>query len=119
MIKKDLEFYKNLLIEEKNEIIKEILETDESAKQLINNDSFNVNDNADDAANNITQNILNILSITSKKTLISIDAALRRIEEENFGNCIGCGEEISANRLKAIPWASMCINCKNKNEKNK
>ncbi|MCG8571659.1 MAG: TraR/DksA family transcriptional regulator [Spirochaetes bacterium] len=110
-------FYKDLLITEKNEIIKEIMEVDESARNIIENEMNSVNDSADEAANNITQNILNIVNNTSKKNLVAIDAALKRIEEKIYGQCISCGKEIEKERLKAIPWATMCIACKSKNEK--
>jgi DnaK suppressor protein len=38
-------------------------------------------------------------------------AALRRMEEGTFGNCLDCEEEISLKRLTAVPWASRCIAC--------
>lgn len=117
MSNEEIEKYKELLLAERDEIIKEIVDTDASAKDLISNDYNTVNDSADEAASQITQNVLNIVSATSRKTLMAIDAAIRRIEENSFGNCISCGDEINNNRLNAIPWATMCIDCKNKNEK--
>jgi len=38
-------------------------------------------------------------------------AALRRIEEGNFGACQGCDEDIHPKRLLAVPWALFCIRC--------
>src|SRR5882757_723273 len=38
-------------------------------------------------------------------------AALRRIEEGNFGTCQGCDEDIHPKRLAAVPWALFCIRC--------
>ena len=38
-------------------------------------------------------------------------AALRRIEEGNFGTCLGCDEDIHPKRLLAVPWALFCIRC--------
>jgi DnaK suppressor protein len=38
-------------------------------------------------------------------------AALRRIEEGNFGTCQGCDEDIHPKRLLAVPWALFCIRC--------
>lgn len=40
-----------------------------------------------------------------------IDAALRRLEEGEYGYCLNCGEEIAPKRLQADPAASVCINC--------
>ena len=38
-------------------------------------------------------------------------AALRRIAEGSFGECADCAEQIGAARLKALPWAALCIHC--------
>jgi DnaK suppressor protein len=43
--------------------------------------------------------------------LILVEAALSRIGDHSFGECLNCGQEISANRLKAVPWSRYCITC--------
>lgn len=43
--------------------------------------------------------------------LREVRAALRRLDEGNFGICVHCEEAISPKRLAAIPWASFCIVC--------
>jgi len=43
--------------------------------------------------------------------LSRIDAALRRIDEDEYGHCLKCGDEIAAKRLKADPAASFCVEC--------
>jgi DnaK suppressor protein len=40
-----------------------------------------------------------------------VEAALTRIRHKTFGECLHCGEEISAKRLKAVPWSPYCITC--------
>lgn len=40
-----------------------------------------------------------------------INAALRRVAEGDFGNCIDCGEPISAARLEANPTVTTCVTC--------
>lgn len=40
-----------------------------------------------------------------------IEAALRRIEDGDFGYCVECGEEIAPKRLEVDPAAAFCINC--------
>lgn len=40
-----------------------------------------------------------------------IEAALRRIEDGEFGYCVECGEEIAPKRLEVDPAAAFCINC--------
>lgn len=45
-------------------------------------------------------------------------AALRRIEEGNFGNCQECDEDIHPKRLAAVPWAPLCIRCQEAVDRN-
>lgn len=41
----------------------------------------------------------------------AIDAALRRIDEDEFGYCLKCGENIAPARLEHNPSVSTCIKC--------
>ena len=43
--------------------------------------------------------------------LASIDDALKRIEDGTYGICTNCGRPISEERLEALPWAELCIDC--------
>jgi DnaK suppressor protein len=47
----------------------------------------------------------------SAKLLRSVLAALDRVEDDIYGVCLRCEEPIAEKRLKAIPWASYCVNC--------
>lgn len=40
-----------------------------------------------------------------------INAALDRLKEGEYGVCVHCGEEISDERLDAVPHAPRCVNC--------
>jgi Prokaryotic dksA/traR C4-type zinc finger len=40
-----------------------------------------------------------------------VDAALKRISEGTFGQCLNCEQEINAKRLEAIPWVRYCVTC--------
>jgi DnaK suppressor protein len=51
------------------------------------------------------------------KTLRDVRAALRRIEEDGYGTCLDCEEEISPKRLNAVPWASRCIACQEQDDR--
>jgi DnaK suppressor protein len=44
--------------------------------------------------------------------LAHIDAALGRVEDGTYGSCENCGRPISPDRLEAMPWATLCIDCK-------
>ena len=53
------------------------------------------------------------------KLLRSVRQALSRIEEGTYGLCLNCEEEISAKRLKALPWTSLCIHCQQQADDNR
>lgn len=49
-----------------------------------------------------------------EEQLLDINQALERIEEGTYGVCTNCGQPIQAERLEALPWAELCINCQRK-----
>ncbi len=56
---------------------------------------------------------------SGEQTLLNrIDEALRKITEGTYGICENCEKSISTKRLKAVPYAKLCIKCKEDEEKN-
>lgn len=51
-----------------------------------------------------------------RRELERMDAALRRLEDGTYGECEGCGTEIDTGRLKARPFATMCVKCRSEEE---
>ncbi len=51
-----------------------------------------------------------------RKLLAKIKSTLGRIDNDDFGICDSCGEDISAERLEARPVTTLCIECKTKQE---
>jgi DnaK suppressor protein len=51
-----------------------------------------------------------IIEITSR-TLQGIEGALQRVQSGEYGVCAECGAEISAARLRAVPFAERCRDC--------
>ena len=45
----------------------------------------------------------------AQQTLAQIDRALTRLEEGTYGSCERCGKPIGEERLRARPWATLCI----------
>jgi RNA polymerase-binding transcription factor len=50
------------------------------------------------------------------ETLNKVNDALVRLEQENYGNCFDCGEEIAEKRLRALPFAVRCKDCEEARE---
>ena len=46
-----------------------------------------------------------------RQKLLQIDAALKRIEADDYGFCQECGEDIAPARLEVDPAVLLCINC--------
>jgi DnaK suppressor protein len=49
--------------------------------------------------------------------IAAVDAALQRIADGSYGECVDCGVPISEARLRAAPEASRCIDCQEKRER--
>lgn len=49
--------------------------------------------------------------------LAEVEHALDKFEKGTYGLCDSCGQPIAADRLEALPQASLCVNCKAKNAK--
>lgn len=49
-----------------------------------------------------------------RSNLHDVDRALAKIEGGTYGTCERCGKPIGDERLEAIPWALLCIDCKRK-----
>jgi RNA polymerase-binding protein DksA len=47
-----------------------------------------------------------------RSNLREVERALAKMDAGTFGTCERCGRPIGAERLEAIPWAPLCIDCK-------
>ncbi len=72
---------------------------------------------ADDASEVFEQAKNLALRQTLERQLEQVEGALERFERGTYGNCLDCGKEIDPARLKAIPSASLCINCMQRRER--
>jgi DnaK suppressor protein len=112
--KVQLKKFKLLLETKRDEILKR-------AKQTLNDDmALDTNDLPDEmdlASSEYLQSFTFRLRGREKSFLDKIERALQKIEEGTFGNCEECEEEISVKRLEARPETSLCIRCKEDQER--
>jgi DnaK suppressor protein len=113
MDKKRLEYYKKKLLARREELMKTIARTQEEGRTA---DEDPTVDLADKAANSYTKEFLFGMTNTDRKIVNMIDAALKRIQDEEYGVCANCQEEMQQKRLEAVPWAKHCISCQEKME---
>ncbi|HEY5165675.1 MAG TPA: TraR/DksA family transcriptional regulator [Acidimicrobiia bacterium] len=58
-----------------------------------------------------------LLSATARQVVEEIDDAIERIKRGKYGSCKPAGRKISLERLEAIPWAQVCVDCKARAER--
>ena len=103
------------LMELKRDIISKLLVSNEDFKEII--EAMDPKDLADVASDDIDRKMIEAIGSQELKRLRLIDSALTRIKQGKYGLCIKCGLKIPHERLEAIPYALMCIDCKTAEEK--
>ena len=72
---------------------------------------------ADTATETYDRELDYTLEENSEHVLAAIEAALKRIDEGTYGICMNCGKQIAQERLEALPWATLCIDCQRDRER--
>ena len=103
------------LADQKREIISNLVVSSEDFKEIV--EAMDPKDLADVASDDIDRKMIEALGSQEVKRLGMIDSALTRIKQGKYGLCIKCGKKIPNERLEAIPYALMCIECKTAEEK--
>ena len=114
MKKKELKRFRALLEEKREEILRNAKRTLESDMSLDQND---MPDEMDLASSEYLQSFTFRLRGREKTFLKKIDHALAKIDEGTFGICEDCEEPIAAKRLEARPETTLCIRCKEDQER--
>jgi len=122
MKKKQLAHLEKRLLEERARVMKELGSYDEqfsgtlqSSDGDLSSYSFHMADQGTDAMEREKQFLF---ASKEGRYLWHVNEALRRMysDAESFGHCHECGDEISFERLDALPHARLCIKCKAKEE---
>ena len=71
----------------------------------------------DVVSNEVGADMLTMAAEAEARELTEIDDALERIESGSYGACEECGGEIGKARLQAMPYASLCVQCKREQER--
>lgn len=74
-------------------------------------------DEVDQASTALNQNLIFRFRDRDRKLLSKIEQAMLAIDDGSYGECEECGNEISLKRLEARPVSSLCIECKEKEER--
>ena len=108
-IRKQLDHFKTLLLDRRQALL-QAGETGEEAEKVVELDQTRVGRlSRMDAMQ--AQAMSRETGRRRRLDLVKTDAALKRLEEGEYGECLGCAETINPNRLEADPTATLCINC--------
>jgi len=99
----------------KAEIVENLISSNEDFKEIMEGEE--PKDLADVASDDIDRKMIEAIGAQELKRLKLIESALTRIKQGKYGHCIKCGKRIPQDRLIAIPYALMCIECKSEEER--
>ena len=114
MNKAQLKKFQDLLEAKRQDILQRAQQTLSEDMAL---DADDLPDEMDLASSEYLQSFTFRLRGREKMFLDKIAKALERIQEGTFGQCDECGEEISIKRLEARPETTLCIRCKEDQER--
>jgi len=115
-MKKDFtESMKERMLEQRQEILDSLAGQSEQLHKLV--ETVESGDDVDIASDTIDRTLLNQLGAQDARRLQMIDATLDRIRMGTYGICVSCGTQIPEERLDAIPYAALCINCQEAEDK--
>ncbi len=121
MNKKELKRFKNLIEEEKDRVLNDLGMVEEeiaglAASQGSGNTGYS-NHMADIGTDAMDQEQAFLRASKGTDYLLSLEAALNRIENGTYGICEICNDKIPLKRLEAFLAARLCILCKSTQEK--
>ena len=111
--KNELLEIKDILLQMKKDILKTL---DERIKSNDVSAQREIGDIFDDADLEQIREFNLLLGTRERQKLEQIESALSRMENGEYGFCEDCGENIPVGRLKAMPFATLCVKCKSERE---
>lgn len=121
LTKKDLKHFEERLLDERKKLLgqlgyleKTLNQTQRDSAGDLSAYSFHMADMGTDA---MEREKTFLFASAEGRLLYDVDQALRRMYRNEYGMCPRCGKEIGKARLDAIPHATLCVACQEKQEK--
>lgn len=115
MTREFIDEMKDALKTEKEIMIEKLIKKDSDFKNL--KEAKTINDSIDSVTEELAFRKMQRNATREATKLEAINNALSRIHNKQYGYCVVCGKEIPENRLRAIPYTVVCVECKNAQEK--
>lgn len=103
--RKDLESRKTALLKRRSELLERLKKLDDWLDDPVDPDF------EERATEREQDEVFELQGLAGQEEIAAIDAALKRIENNVYGQCLVCGEPISNERLNAVPYAVHCRHC--------
>jgi DnaK suppressor protein len=116
----DRETLRQELIAERERLIREIEELDADLSESLEDSSEESPYDqhlAETAAVTLDREIDLTLEENARARIAQIDRALSKLDNGSYGRCDKCGKDIGEDRLKIAPFATLCIECKRREER--
>lgn len=119
---KELEYFKGIILAKRREVLRnegkleavDVKKIDQSENTVESKYTTHMADLGSDTMM-LEQN--SYFTARNRKFLQHLNAALRRIENGEYGICIVCGKDIPKERLEAVPHTRFCVPCKSQKDK--
>lgn len=120
--KKELTEFKKIILKVKDKMVDDIKHISEdtlkkSQKDASGDISGYTYHMADVATDTYDREFSVGLASNERQMLYELSDALKKIEDGSYGVCEECKSLIAKNRLKAVPYARLCVKCQEKKEK--
>lgn len=121
MNREKMDHYKQLLLENKMQLEQTINRMKENKTAEQDKDSPTELSNYDNHPADTGTQLYDLehnmaLKIHEEHLLKDVNVALKRVEDNNYGKCAFCGRDIAVERLEAIPFTRLCLDCENSRE---
>ncbi len=114
--KQDLEFFKNIILEKKKEILEELTSLRDSMMDSTTGEYASENStystHMEQGTDAMEREKTFLFASREGKFLNHLEDALVRIGKGEYGQCTECGKLIEKERLEAVPHARQCLQCK-------
>jgi DnaK suppressor protein len=114
--KSELDYFKEILNSRRDQIKKNIDSVNSELNQL---NALELNDEGDHASVNNNSMVESAIVTQQKQELQEIEIVMSKIENDEYGTCEMCEDDIGFQRLKVKPHALYCIDCREIVEKSK
>jgi DnaK suppressor protein len=111
MATKKMDKFRDRLLERRRELMMRIQELTQMPAQVVSGDKV------DQAIASLEREDTSMHLQAEISELHEIQDALKRVERGEYGKCDSCGKQIGSARLEALPFATLCLKCKEEEER--